>query len=105
MAKTRNERLKEALTEKGVGHEKVGKLVGRKRNTITDRLNDGKEIDSYQFIEAVSTLTGYSMEYLYHGTTKHEISHVGEPDMLYKTLRDEIKALTKRIEILEKKVG
>ena len=67
MAESRNERLKKALKDSNVGHEKVGEILGKKRNTITERLNDAKEIDSVEFIIAVSNLTGRSTHYLYYG--------------------------------------
>lgn len=85
-------------------HEKVGNLLGKKRNTIVERLNDEKEIDSYSFIEAVSMLTGLSMHYLYHGYEAPASTYpslAAEPDAPKYT--DLVKRITDLEAIVKKK--
>lgn len=69
---SRNQRIKEALKTRGVTREALGLELGVTHSTITQRLNEEREIDSVSFLLGVARLTGYSVGFLYFGEEVHE---------------------------------
>lgn len=58
--KKRNKVLKNAISEVRGNQAKLAKMLNVSPQTISERLNDDKEIDSVEFIQAVAQLTGKS---------------------------------------------
>lgn len=64
---TRNQRLSFALDQSRIGQTGLSEELGTSASNISKRLR-GDEIDSLDFIRAVSRLTGYAFEWLADGT-------------------------------------
>ena len=65
---TRNQRISFCLKEAGIEQGVLGKELGTTQAAISKRLNRDKQIESVDFLLAVSRLTGKSIHYLYHGS-------------------------------------
>lgn len=65
----RNIRIRQAIDSRS-SQQKVGDRLGISRQAVNMRLTADKDIDSIEFIEAVSELTGYSAIELLYGDTK-----------------------------------
>ncbi len=64
---TRNERILEELKKAGKSQADLAAKLGVSRAAVSERLNNEKAIDSFEFLLAVSELTGTDMSFLYQG--------------------------------------
>lgn len=65
---TRNERILEVLKNAGKSQTDLAHKLGLTRATVSQRLNGEKDIDSIEFLEAVSHLTRKPLSFLITGT-------------------------------------
>jgi transcriptional regulator with XRE-family HTH domain len=97
--KNRNEVLKKALKSAGVSQDKLAEKLGVGRTAITERLNGDREIDDFEFIKAVSELTGVSVA-VFLGSVE-EIP-VETPDKYYQKY---IRLLEEKVSLLEEELA
>jgi transcriptional regulator with XRE-family HTH domain len=102
--KNRNDVLKKALSDAGVSQQKLAEKLGVSRTSVTERLNGDKEIDSVDFISAVSEITGVPFVML---IAKKDDSYqmVEEPVANYNVKTMSIEELTKHMFDMEKKMA
>ena len=83
---SRNERIKRFLKEKKVTRQQLADYLNVTNSTVTERLNSEKDVDSIDFILAVSKLTGVPFnsliadEYDFLQTEENEFK---EPELGY----------------------
>ena len=58
-----NQRIKEELERMKKSYTDIARILGITRQTVNDRLNSKKEIDSVDFINAVCQITGKPFSY------------------------------------------
>jgi transcriptional regulator with XRE-family HTH domain len=61
---SRNQRIKEALKGAGKTQTDLASLLGVTQSSISERLNTDKEIDSFDVLVAVASLTGKNLWWL-----------------------------------------
>lgn len=96
---SRNQRIKDALREKGIIQKKLAEHLNLTQAAIGKQLNKEGLIDSIAFVDAVAELTGYHRDYLIYGeetTLTMPEKYRTEVD----TLREEVKTLKHEIEVL-----
>lgn len=67
MSENRNSRIKKALKEGKVSQEKLGAALGITSQAVNERLNKDQDIDSIEFVETVSRLTGFTVNWILKG--------------------------------------
>ncbi len=67
---TRNQRILQALKESGKSQADLATMLGVTRATVSERLANEKEIDSYDFLIKVAQLTNKSLSWLVTGKDK-----------------------------------
>src|SRR5687768_7033485 len=83
----RNKRLKKAMKDKKVSQEKLGQFLGVTGQAVSDRLSSDQDVDSIEFISAVSELTGEDFYELMNG----------KPSTVDESIPDYQKGLVKRV--------
>jgi transcriptional regulator with XRE-family HTH domain len=99
----RNRRIEEAL-QRGE-QEKIAKVLGITRQTVNQKLTSDIEIDSIEFIRAVSQVTGKTFEYLVDGideSKKKEDDHI--PSQTVEMIEKTVTAQQRTIELLDKRM-
>ncbi len=101
--KNRNESLRNAVSSVRGYQAKVAKLLNVSPQTVSERLNDEKEIDSVSLILAVCQVTGRDFSEFVDYTIQGETSVVQEPHISI-GLKQEVEDLKRRVTELEKKL-
>jgi transcriptional regulator with XRE-family HTH domain len=105
---SRNQRIKQALKEKRISQEMLAAKLGVTQGAVGKQLNKSDDVDSSEFIKAVSDLTGYSTEYLLTGKTEHDVpnhkSEIEKLEMLVASQKRTIELLEKEVSRLEKEI-
>lgn len=70
---SRNQRIKDALRAKGISQETLAERLGITQAAVGKQLNKEEPIDSYAFMEAVSELTGISIDEILTGDPKADV--------------------------------
>lgn len=79
---SRNQRVKDALRAKGISQEKLAARLNVSQAAVAKQLNKTEDIDSIQFLSAVTELTSFTFEWLLFGSnvpkTKDELEGMYE---------------------------
>jgi transcriptional regulator with XRE-family HTH domain len=99
----RNQRIKNALKEKGISQETLAKRLGTSQAAVGKQLNKTEDIDSLHFLTVVAELTKIPLEFFIVDPVGGR-SEVQEPPVSYagelEKVKDENQKLKHEIEVL-----